>query len=353
MLSTGLGSASAIVTGSGQKVNETRYLPFGGYRSGGPSTITDRGFTGHKENMTDLGLIYMNARFYAPGLGRFLSADSIVPNPINPQSLNRYSYVRNSPLNLIDPTGHRECGYDCSKPITSKPSPSLPKLSSKITPKPILEGLPIQDTAWVNGFGANSFTQKFADPNSPDYNGVYSGDSAGIHPGMDFGKNYDPNCPECMIVHSNVSGIVKVGIFDGDAEPNVVVEVDLGNGTKIYVIYGHVMRTVIDGTKVNPGDPIGTLQDQREYKTNADGSLQVDATGNPLLKRDNTHVHLAIRQDQRIFNPAYFWKDSSEISALGWSYPSWGNLYNISSYEYTPGRSYWNNPGTAFGMTRN
>ncbi|MBK6328200.1 MAG: RHS repeat-associated core domain-containing protein [Chloroflexi bacterium] len=64
----------------------------------------------------ELGLLYYNARFYAPGLGRFLSADSIVPDPTNPQSLNRYSYTWNSPLNLIDPTGHRECGAsdDCS-----------------------------------------------------------------------------------------------------------------------------------------------------------------------------------------------------------------------------------------------
>ncbi|MBP6471937.1 MAG: RHS repeat-associated core domain-containing protein [Chloroflexi bacterium] len=118
LLSTGLGSASALVTGGGQKVNETRYLPFGGYRSGGPNTITDRGFTGQKENM-ELGLLYYNARFYAPGLGRFLSADTIVPNPTNPQSLNRYSYTRNSPLNLIDPTGHRECGDDCNDPLSA------------------------------------------------------------------------------------------------------------------------------------------------------------------------------------------------------------------------------------------
>ncbi|MBP6473498.1 MAG: RHS repeat-associated core domain-containing protein [Chloroflexi bacterium] len=64
----------------------------------------------------ELGLLYYNARFYAPSLGRFLSADSIVPDPTNPQSLNRYSYTWNSPLNLIDPTGHRECGAsdDCS-----------------------------------------------------------------------------------------------------------------------------------------------------------------------------------------------------------------------------------------------
>ncbi|MBP6804580.1 MAG: RHS repeat-associated core domain-containing protein [Chloroflexi bacterium] len=106
LLSTGLGSASALVTGGGQKVNETRYLPFGGYRSGSPNALTDRGFTGHKENMTDLGLIYMNARFYAPYLNRFLSADTVVPNPTNPQSFNRYSYSLNNPINYTDPDGH-------------------------------------------------------------------------------------------------------------------------------------------------------------------------------------------------------------------------------------------------------
>ncbi|MGB4950181.1 MAG: RHS repeat-associated core domain-containing protein [Rhizobiaceae bacterium] len=117
MLSTGLGSASALVTGGGQKVNETRYLPFGGYRSGGPNALTDRGFTGQKENM-ELGLLYYNARFYAPGLGRFLSADTIVPNPANPQSLNRYSYVLNRPLGFTDPSGHNpicnQAGTICS-----------------------------------------------------------------------------------------------------------------------------------------------------------------------------------------------------------------------------------------------
>lgn len=34
-------------------------------------------------------LYYMQARFYDPALGRFLSPDSIVPDPANPQSLNR------------------------------------------------------------------------------------------------------------------------------------------------------------------------------------------------------------------------------------------------------------------------
>ncbi len=39
-------------------------------------------------------------------IGRFLSADSIVPQPGNPQALNRYSYVGNNPLRYTDPDGH-------------------------------------------------------------------------------------------------------------------------------------------------------------------------------------------------------------------------------------------------------
>jgi RHS repeat-associated protein len=53
-----------------------------------------------------LGLIYMNARYYVPSLGRFASADTLVPDPTNPQQFNRFSYVLNTPLRFTDPTGH-------------------------------------------------------------------------------------------------------------------------------------------------------------------------------------------------------------------------------------------------------
>ncbi|VAW30617.1 hypothetical protein MNBD_CHLOROFLEXI01-2106, partial [hydrothermal vent metagenome] len=87
----------------------TRYMPFGEYRGTAPSqAMTDQGYTGQKENM-EIGLIYYNARFYVPGIGRFASADTIVPNPTNPQSFNRYSYVRNNPINFSDPTGNIPC----------------------------------------------------------------------------------------------------------------------------------------------------------------------------------------------------------------------------------------------------
>ncbi|MBX3060204.1 MAG: hypothetical protein KF770_27420 [Anaerolineae bacterium] len=112
-----LGSTSTMSTTAGGTVSgsTSRYYPFGDWRTEPTANLTDRGFTGHLHNNLgnapdDIGLVYMQARWYLPGLGRFASADSIVPNPANPQSYNRYSYVRNSPLNRIDPTGHVDCG---------------------------------------------------------------------------------------------------------------------------------------------------------------------------------------------------------------------------------------------------
>ncbi|MGH2542893.1 MAG: RHS repeat-associated core domain-containing protein [Ardenticatenaceae bacterium] len=71
--------------------------------------MSNRGFTGHKHNnlgANDLGLLYMNARYFVPAVGRFASADTIVPNPANPQSFNRFSYSYNNPLRYTDPNGH-------------------------------------------------------------------------------------------------------------------------------------------------------------------------------------------------------------------------------------------------------
>ncbi|NLE44024.1 MAG: RHS repeat-associated core domain-containing protein, partial [Chloroflexi bacterium] len=45
----------------------------------------------------------MGARWYDARIGRWISADTIVPDPGNPQSLNRYSYVENNPAAYIDP----------------------------------------------------------------------------------------------------------------------------------------------------------------------------------------------------------------------------------------------------------
>ncbi|MCL4872429.1 MAG: RHS repeat-associated core domain-containing protein, partial [Anaerolineae bacterium] len=84
---------------------ETRYLPYGTHRLAPTTQLTERDYTGQKENL-ELGLLYYNARFYLPKIGRFLTADIIVPNQSDPQSANRYTYVLGNPVRYEDPTGH-------------------------------------------------------------------------------------------------------------------------------------------------------------------------------------------------------------------------------------------------------
>ena len=69
------------------------------------SAAADRRFTGQRWQDT-IGLYDYRARWYDPALGRFISADTLVPEPGDPQSLNRFSYVNNNPLRYTDPTGH-------------------------------------------------------------------------------------------------------------------------------------------------------------------------------------------------------------------------------------------------------
>jgi RHS repeat-associated protein len=67
-------------------------------------TADRTGFTG-QEQLDALNLVHMNGRLYDPLLGRFTSADPTVPDPSNPQALNRYSYTYNNPLAYADPSG--------------------------------------------------------------------------------------------------------------------------------------------------------------------------------------------------------------------------------------------------------
>jgi RHS repeat-associated protein len=112
----GLGSVAVLTDENANVVQRISYDPWGKQRS--PSTWSDdptgslppqdqttRGFTG-QEQLEDVGLVDMNARVYDPQIGRFLSADSVVQDPYDARSFNRYSYVYDNPLAYTDPSGH-------------------------------------------------------------------------------------------------------------------------------------------------------------------------------------------------------------------------------------------------------
>ncbi|KYF61036.1 type IV secretion protein Rhs [Sorangium cellulosum] len=107
-----LGSVDVLTGEDGDVVERRSYDPFGQRRNpawGQPapasfSSETTRGFTGH-EGDDELGLVNMRGRIYDPRVGRFLTTDPIVQAPLSGQSWNPYSYVRNSPLSYVDPSG--------------------------------------------------------------------------------------------------------------------------------------------------------------------------------------------------------------------------------------------------------
>jgi RHS repeat-associated protein len=92
-----------VADASFNALDQMRYSPFGVGRDAGASLNTDRLFTAQTDVQV-IGLYWYGARAYDAALGRFCAPDNIVPSLANPQALNRYSYVLNNPLRLVDPT---------------------------------------------------------------------------------------------------------------------------------------------------------------------------------------------------------------------------------------------------------
>ena len=84
---------------------------------GGGTTDVAYKYTG-KEQDDSTGLYFYEARYYDPVLGRFIQPDTIVPDPLGPQTLNRYAYVLNNPLIYTDPSGNFACLGLCVTIVT-------------------------------------------------------------------------------------------------------------------------------------------------------------------------------------------------------------------------------------------
>jgi RHS repeat-associated protein len=108
LLNDHLTSTAITTNSSGVRQTELRYFAYGGTRYNPGSQMTIYRYTGQRWDV-NTGLYDYGARWYDPAIGRFLAADSIVPNPGDSQSLNRYMYVLGNPLKYSDPSGHAAC----------------------------------------------------------------------------------------------------------------------------------------------------------------------------------------------------------------------------------------------------
>jgi RHS repeat-associated protein len=124
------GGVSSITSSAGASDVGQSWSAFGQMRdsatwSGSPtstqlgslSTYTRQGYTFQTWLGQSMGLNHLNGRVEDAVLGRMLSPDPHIPDRTNAQSYNRYSYVNNNPVTMVDPTGfsaNRWCYDTCS-----------------------------------------------------------------------------------------------------------------------------------------------------------------------------------------------------------------------------------------------
>ncbi len=109
-----VGSHSVVENATGTACEQDiDYYPYGGVENDYCTTPVAQHykFTG-KERDAESGLDNFGARYNASSMGRFMTPDPLGGIKVNPQSLNKYAYVRNNPVNLTDPTGLYTCRDD-------------------------------------------------------------------------------------------------------------------------------------------------------------------------------------------------------------------------------------------------
>ena len=105
------GNVKMITNDSGLACYDADYFPFGGVINTWENSCPHQyyQFAG-KDRDPVMGVDYFGARFYQDTMARFYSPDPLGGSLEDPQTLNRYTYVRNNPLRFTDPTGLYICG---------------------------------------------------------------------------------------------------------------------------------------------------------------------------------------------------------------------------------------------------
>jgi RHS repeat-associated protein len=101
LLSDGLGSIRQAVDDNGAVVAYNEFDPYGNPVQSGSELY---GYTGEWWQ-DEVGLLYLRARWYTPGIGTFLQKDPHPGETSAPATLNGYNYVHQNPVNLTDPSG--------------------------------------------------------------------------------------------------------------------------------------------------------------------------------------------------------------------------------------------------------
>jgi RHS repeat-associated protein len=158
-----LGSPRVVTSSGATVISRHDYMPFGEELGSGIGGRTvGMGFSASdglrqkftlKERDNETGLDYFVNRYFSSGQGRFTSADPLLASAKadNPQTWNRYVYVMNNPIRLIDPSGldseepqeAKKAAQDEPQPISTQtatlPAGSCKNCSGQVVTKVVIE----------------------------------------------------------------------------------------------------------------------------------------------------------------------------------------------------------------------
>ena len=142
-----LGSSRLVTNSGGTVVEDSDFYPFGMERVVLDTLNNNYKFTG-QEFDPEINQYYFIARHYDPLRGRFFQPDEFTGGPVelfaemaaanptfyadlvNPQSLNKYTYVYNNPMKYVDPDGH--AGVDIANSIDAAVNNAVASIENKL-----------------------------------------------------------------------------------------------------------------------------------------------------------------------------------------------------------------------------
>ena len=280
LVSDHLGTPRMVIdqTGSSSNIKRHDYLPFGeelfagaGGRTNGLGYSSGDGvrqqFTA-KERDIETGLDYFGARYYGSMMGRFTSADPLMASgrACVPQSWNRYSYVLNNPLNLIDPNGLED--DDAQDPKKKKdPNPPQP------APTPSDPSLP---KVTVNTNGTPNGTEAKSNIQRPD--GIYI---TGVVAPLTITITDQSDKPLAGLTVTETNKVLKEQPKLQFSQNTSTVTTD-ANGSFMDLVYGNATES---SQKVSPADATQIVQDQIKIPTEVvtEQTLEISAPGQGVI----------------------------------------------------------------------
>ena len=160
-MTNGHGDVTALVNSAGAITKSYTYDAFGVEQYPDPNDTNPFRYCGEYYDK-ETSSIYLRARYYNPGVGRFTQQD-----PAMADGMNWYTYCSSNPINLYDPSGYMESGDRYITSYNTVKKLILATLAYVVSEKYNLDS--------SKGYNVNAgFAQSLRNHAQYDYNNTYS-----------------------------------------------------------------------------------------------------------------------------------------------------------------------------------